>query len=160
MAKIIVPAILSAALFLSCSSQAGIAAKQDAPATIADKDGREYSSSTFIIAVASGDTEETALALAQEYGLSIVYIMKTMRMCVLSAGQNLTETENSSILGKLRQDSRVLSAERDYVIRLHDSQPSATSSTIMRANPTANPIVQTSVFSSLVASGMSSSTTT
>lgn len=38
--------------------------------------------------------------------------------------------------------------------------PSATSSTIIKAKPTAKPIVQTSVFSSRVASGISSSITT
>ena len=160
MTKIIIPEVLSAALFLSCASQAGTATKQNPPATIVDNDGREFSSSTFIIAIGDGDTEETARALAQKHKLRVVYIMNTMKMCVLSAGRNLTEAENSAIVEELMQDSRVLSAERDYVIRLHDSQPSATSSTIMRANPTANPIVQTSVFSSLVASGMSSSTTT
>ena len=45
-------------------------------------------------------------------------------------------------------------------MRYFPYQLNATSSTIMSAKPTANPIVQTSVLSSRVASGMSSSMTT
>ena len=83
-----------------------------------EKDEEKYSSRTLIINLKEEATNESAFALASDYNMNVVYVYKIINACALSTKRDFTDEEMSYLMEKLKSDDRVISVERDALMRL------------------------------------------
>ncbi|MCR5607019.1 MAG: hypothetical protein K6F69_09435 [Treponema sp.] len=79
-----------------------------------------YSHNTIIVMLVNGTTADDIKRLASDFNLDIVYSYSVINGCALASKKELSEVELSTLLEKLTSDSRVLTAEKDYIYTLSD----------------------------------------
>ncbi len=80
---------------------------------------REYSRRTVIVMLSQNLSDEEAISLAKDYGLGLIYNYRNFASCCLGTGIDYSDKQLDALKARLEKDPRVVSVERDYIIRLH-----------------------------------------
>ncbi len=90
------------------------------PGSPALPSGQEVSPRTVLITVADDFTEEDLKDLLKKHSLTVKYDYSSMKIYALTADHDMNEKELAALLSALTEESKVLSAEPDQVIKLTD----------------------------------------
>ena len=84
--------------------------------------GPEYSPNTLLISLEDGLCEEDVQALAARYDMEILYLYQNLNMCAVKLPRDYSDAEFRTLIKRLEAEPAVISAERDAIVRLHDSK--------------------------------------
>ena len=87
-----------------------------------DDNGREYSHNTVIVMVKEGTEESQIQQICDAYNLEIKYSYDTISGYSLSSKKELTDKELNELIKSIEEYNFVLSAEKDYVVNLDESE--------------------------------------
>ncbi|MBE5920421.1 MAG: hypothetical protein E7272_11345 [Pseudobutyrivibrio ruminis] len=87
-----------------------------------DDTGREYSHNTVIVMVKEGTEESQIQQICDAYNLEIKYSYDTISGYSLSSKKELTDKELNELIKSINEYNFVLSAEKDYVVNLDESE--------------------------------------
>jgi hypothetical protein len=82
-------------------------------------DGPEYTANTLLISLNEGSSEDEVYALAERYGMEVMYIYQNFNMCAVKLPRDYSDAEFKDLIRQLKKEPIVNDVSRDAIMHLY-----------------------------------------